>query len=187
MQIQISDPSVFQKSHECEENLEKLLQKSDYSNPVTIDNRISKIDCFMKVALTVAKRSPDAQTQVGAVVVNPEGRILSTGYNGFPRDIDYSLLPNTRPDKHRWMMHAERNAIAWCEHRPVGCTIYSSSETCIDCLFACWQHGITKIIEPIGHSNTNVNEETKIRRQIFLELSGMIVEKVSIDHLIDGV
>ena len=40
---------------------------------------------FMSVALLAAMRSKDPNTKVGACIVGEDNRIISTGYNGFPR------------------------------------------------------------------------------------------------------
>ena len=39
---------------------------------------------FMGLAHLSAKRSKDPSTQVGAVIVSSEHRVVSIGYNGFP-------------------------------------------------------------------------------------------------------
>ena len=165
------------------ERVKNLIKELEYNNPVDTD-RLSKDDTFMSIALAASKRSPDAQTKVGAVIVNPTGRIISTGYNGFPRDIDYSLLPNERPGKHDFMCHAEKNAVAWCDKRPKNCSIYITHESCNDCLFNSWQHGIIEVIEPINRITTNTDEKSKKVREIFLELTGMKIRKIRIDHLL---
>ena len=40
---------------------------------------------FMGVAELSAKRSKDPSTQVGACIVSEDNKILSMGYNGFPK------------------------------------------------------------------------------------------------------
>ncbi len=42
-------------------------------------------DFFIFTASLAAKRSKDPSTQVGACIVDADNRILSIGYNGFPR------------------------------------------------------------------------------------------------------
>ena len=46
--------------------------------------RLSWNSYFFKLCYLVSERSPDAQTKHGAVIVDKENRIISTGYNGFP-------------------------------------------------------------------------------------------------------
>ncbi len=40
---------------------------------------------FYGVALLSGRRSKDPSTQVGACIVSQDNKILSMGYNGFPR------------------------------------------------------------------------------------------------------
>lgn len=44
-------------------------------------------DYFMAVACLSAQRSKDPVTQVGAVIVNSERKIVGIGYNGMPTGI----------------------------------------------------------------------------------------------------
>ena len=169
------------------DRLQYLKQKLQYPEHQPRE-RPSKDLHFMKLALEVAKRSPDAQTQTGCVIVSPDYRIISTGYNGYPRGIDYSGLPNTRPHKYPWFMHAEMNALAWCEHRPVDCIAYLTHPPCNPCLFYMHQCGIAHIIEPLNKQAhmMKVDKEAKIIREIFLELSSIKVEQMDLS-LLDGV
>jgi dCMP deaminase len=68
---------------------------------------------FMDVAKLVSTWSKDPSTQIGAVIVDPVSkRILSTGYNGFPKGIeDTEERLNDKEEKHKYVVHAEMNAI----------------------------------------------------------------------------
>ena len=46
---------------------------------------------FIGVAKLSAKRSKDPNTQVGACIVSEDNKILSMGYNGFPRGYSATL------------------------------------------------------------------------------------------------
>ena len=48
---------------------------------------------FMGVALLAARRSKDPSTQVGACIVSPDNKILSMGYNGFPKGCSDDEFP----------------------------------------------------------------------------------------------
>ena len=56
---------------------------------------ISWDEFFMGAAMLCAKRSKDPNTQVGACIVNPENRIVSVGYNGFPAGCDDDVSPGS--------------------------------------------------------------------------------------------
>lgn len=51
---------------------------------------------FMGICRAVAARSIDAETQVGCVIVNPQRRIVSTGYNAFPAGVNDEFWPRRR-------------------------------------------------------------------------------------------
>jgi dCMP deaminase len=42
----------------------------------------------MGIAIMTSKRSADPSSQVGCVLVRPDNRIVSLGYNGFPKGSD---------------------------------------------------------------------------------------------------
>ena len=68
----------------------------------------------MGVSLLAAKRSKDPNTQVGACIVNQDHIIISTGYNGFPKNCSDDVFPWERTGKdtkYAYVVHAELNAI----------------------------------------------------------------------------
>ena len=78
---------------------------------------ISWDEYFMGVALLASQRSKDPSTQVGACIVNDDNRIMSVGYNGFPRGCSDDEFPWEREGnkstltKYPYVCHAELNAI----------------------------------------------------------------------------
>ncbi|HHX36815.1 MAG TPA: dCMP deaminase family protein, partial [Clostridiaceae bacterium] len=113
---------------------------------------ISWDEYFMGVALLAAKRSKDPNTQVGACIVNPEKRIISTGYNGFPSGISDDDFPWNREGefldtKYPYVCHAELNAIL---NQPgtslAGCSIYVALFPCNECAKAIIQAGIKEVV-----------------------------------------
>lgn len=107
--------------------------------------RLSWNSYFFKLCYLVSERSPDAQTKHGAVIVDKENRIISTGYNGFPAGGPDSLLPNLRPAKYPYMVHAEMNALisSRCDVRDF--SIYVTGFPCKSCLLHLVSAGIRKI------------------------------------------
>ena len=57
------------------------------------EDYISWDEYFMGIALLSAMRSKDPSTQVGACIVNKENRIVSVGYNGFPKGCSDEEFP----------------------------------------------------------------------------------------------
>ena len=52
------------------------------------EDYLSWDEYFMSTARLSSMRSKDPATQVGAVIVNGQKRIVGTGYNGMPRGED---------------------------------------------------------------------------------------------------
>lgn len=100
---------------------------------------------FMGLALTVSKRSLDPHTQVGAVLIDEDNIIVGMGYNSFPRGLLDSALPTEAPEKYLYMVHAEMNALANCQSRPKGATLYVTLEPCNVCAMQLINSQIAKI------------------------------------------
>ena len=78
---------------------------------------ISWDEYFMGVAELSAMRSKDPGTQVGACIVSQDNKILSMGYNGFPKGCPDDEFPWEREGadpyetKYFYSTHSELNAI----------------------------------------------------------------------------
>ncbi len=113
---------------------------------------ISWDEYFMGVALLASLRSKDPNTQVGACIVDKDNRILSTGYNGFPRGCSDDEFPwgregEANETKYPFVVHAELNAILNAGGRPLaGSRIYVALFPCNECAKAIIQAGIKEVI-----------------------------------------
>lgn len=95
--------------------------------------------------------SKDPSTAVGAVIVDPQTRIvIGMGWNGFPRGCDDDpALYLDRAVKYPRTVHAEINAILNCERRPRGCHLYVwPLPPCDNCSSAIVQSGIVRVYSP---------------------------------------
>jgi len=110
-----------------------------------MDKRPTLDEYFMEIAEVVAKRSTCLRNKVGAVIVRDK-RILSTGYNGAPRDMEHCLEIGCIRDKQNIAsgtrhelcraVHAEQNAIIQSALHGVsveGATLYCTHQPCILC------------------------------------------------------
>lgn len=126
---------------------------------------------FISLAYFIALRSKDESTKCGAVIVDEDNIIRSTGYNSFVRGIQDNILERQlRPEKYLWFEHAERNAVYNSIIRPKGCKIYVTGHPCARCASAIIQSGIIKVIychRPEFHSDWN--DDIKIAKQMFNE------------------
>jgi dCMP deaminase len=105
---------------------------------------------LMELAEVIAKRSHDSETQVGALLVsNKTGAILASGYNGFVRGADDNSLPNTRPDKYKFIIHAEMNLLCNCARHGIStddCFVVCTLSPCVNCMRALYQAGISRVV-----------------------------------------
>lgn len=97
--------------------------------------RPSKDDYYLGIAEAVAKRSTCLRRQYGAVIVKND-EIISTGYNGAPRNMDncvnlqfcyrqHNNIPHGKEYESCVAVHAEQNAIISASRRDmIGSTLY---------------------------------------------------------------
>jgi len=128
---------------------------------------------FLLEALLWSYRSHDAETRHGCVLVRDK-TILSTGYNGFISDVDDTQLPNMRPFKYDFMIHAEHNAILNCVRNGIstnGAIAYITGVPCNNCLQYMWQANISHIVYS-DFSNTKMidNQEYINKQKVLLKL-----------------
>lgn len=114
------------------------------------DGFISWDEYFMGVALLAAMRSKDPNTQVGCCIVDKDKRILSTGYNGFPKgcsDDEYPWEREGEQTKYPFVVHAELNAILNAGGKSLsGATLYVALFPCNECAKAIIQSGINEVV-----------------------------------------
>ena len=108
---------------------------------------------FMGVAKLSAMRSKDPNTQVGACIVSEDNKILSMGYNGFPKGCSDDVFPWAREAdepidvKYLYSTHSELNAILNYRGGSLeGAKIYVSLFPCNECAKAIIQCGIKTVI-----------------------------------------
>lgn len=101
----------------------------------------------MELADHIASWSYDPRTKVGAVIVDEKNRVVSVGYNGFPRGVDDAPHRyEDRSTKHLFVAHAERNAIDNAPLMVDGCTLYVPLKPCVECAKSIIQKGISRVI-----------------------------------------
>ncbi|RKJ02868.1 cytidine deaminase [bacterium D16-54] len=126
--------------------MEDLKKREDY---------ISWDEYFMGVAALSGMRSKDPNTQVGACIVSEDNKILSMGYNGFPRgcsDDDFPWGKQLETEdpynaKYLYVTHSELNAILNYRGGSLeGSKLYVTLFPCNECAKAIIQAGIKTII-----------------------------------------
>ena len=106
---------------------------------------------FMGLAHLSAKRSKDPSTQVGAVIVDQNKKIVGIGYNGLPTGLSDDEFPWDREgdflkSKYAYVVHAELNAILNSITDLDSCSLYVSLFPCNECAKAIIQSGIKEIV-----------------------------------------
>ena len=116
---------------------------------------ISWDEYFMGVAQLAARRSKDPNTQVGACIVSEDNKILSMGFNGFPRgcsDDEFPWGKEHQDDdpynaKYFYSTHSELNAILNYRGGSLeGSKLYVTLFPCNECAKAIIQAGIRTLI-----------------------------------------
>ena len=112
--------------------------------------RPSVLETLMAQAEITSFRSHDAETKVGSLIVSKDRNCIeSTGFNGFISGANDEDLPNTRPEKYKYIIHSEINALAnmaYSGKSTKGCYVVCTHTPCSYCMRALYQAGITKVI-----------------------------------------
>jgi|TARA_R110002096_G_scaffold356688_2_gene549929 dCMP deaminase len=135
-------------------------------------------DYFYQIAHTVSLRSPDPDTKHGCIIVDDNNRIVSTGYNGPVKGFPNHLVQYTRPEKYKWMIHAEDNALAFAKTDLDGCKAYITGHPCCECFRRLVQAGITKVVYGSLSSKCISCDDYRIidmiRRELGIEMLNII-------------
>lgn len=120
---------------------------------------------FMGFAEHAAKKSKDS-TKVGAVLVDPHGSVILTGYNGPPRGVEDRPERFERPTKYLYASHAETNMVSFAARngiRTEGCTVVVTHMPCAACTRTLIQAGIQAVVYGPGRFQALEAEEEHVR------------------------
>lgn len=156
------------------------------------EDYISWDEYFMGVAKLSGLRSKDPSTQVGACIVSEDNKILSMGYNGFPKGCSDDEFPWNREgdplnSKYFYSTHSELNAILNYRGGSLeGAKLYVSLFPCNECAKAIIQAGIKTIVydsdkydgtpaviaskRMLDAAGVRYYKYTRTKRQVVLEL-----------------
>lgn len=117
---------------------------------------------YMKVAEVMSERATCPRRKVGAVIVDADGYILSTGYNGQPRGFvhcsedpcDGAHHPSGHGLEACEALHAEQNAIARLKEPFAAKTLYCTTAPCVACTKLALATGIETIIFKQDYPNS---------------------------------
>lgn len=124
---------------------------------------------FLELARHVSSWSLDPSTKVGAVITDNKNRIISIGYNGFPRGINDDTRLNNREEKYSIILHAEENSLLFANKDLDNCTIYTYPIfPCSRCCSKIIQSGIKRIVS-VATENKRWAENIELSMSIALE------------------
>ena len=103
--------------------------------------RPTRHETMLEVASVFAKRSTCPRRQVGCVITDKEGRVLSTGYNGVARGMIHCTevrcpgagLPSGQGLDKCEAIHGESNALLQCKQIDDIAIIYVTASPCMHC------------------------------------------------------
>lgn len=160
--------------------------------------RQSWTETWLKTALVIAERSRCVNRRVGAVIVNSNNRIISTGYNGAPaRHAASKTAPVCAGVCPRGgstdrgaeydnciAIHAEANALLFADRSLLeGGTIYISSPPCFGCAKLIANSGLREVVARIGDGDRHTDNEAiaKFLTNCDIEITLVPEEKVKND------
>ncbi len=135
-----------------------------------MQKRPSWEEYFFQVCYTVAQRSTCVRRKVGAVAVR-NNRILATGYNGTPSNIEHCLtrgclriamnIPSGERHEICRGLHAEQNVIIQAANTGVsleGASLYCTTQPCLICTKMIINCGIKDIYITNSYPDTLAEE-----------------------------
>jgi thymidylate synthase len=177
--------------------LEKEITELDeiYREHITESDRLGKDlfehwekprwdEYFMSMAVLTSMRSFDPSQKNGAIIADENNKILSIGYNGFPRGSVDELIPRTRPEKHLFVVHAEQNAILNKQFDLTGSTLYVTAFPCLPCMKSIIQSGIKRVVYLNAIKSRDISEnDEKAIQTLLIGRKGLTFEKFEKDPL----
>jgi dCMP deaminase len=131
---------------------------------------------FIELAKHISFWSKDPSTRVGAVVVDKKNRVLSLGYNGFPRGVqDTPERLDNRDVKYSMVVHAEINALIFAAQPLEGATLYLwPFLSCSQCTSIIINTGVKRVVAPVSH-NLRWADSIKLSQELYHEAGVQVV------------
>lgn len=113
---------------------------------------------YLGLAHHIAQWSKDPRAKVGAVLVNQRfARVVATGFNGFPSNVEDSAerLEN-KTKKLQMILHAEQNALLHAGRDARECDAYVVGKpVCNVCATLLIQSGVRRVVAAAPRANTD--------------------------------
>tara|TARA_Y100000356_G_scaffold114368_1_gene102886 strand:+ start:2108 stop:2554 length:447 start_codon:yes stop_codon:yes gene_type:complete len=138
---------------------------------------------FLEMSELVSSWSKDPSTKVGSVIVDNDRRVISLGYNGFPKGVADNDRLNDREEKYKIVVHAERNALLFANTDVKNCSIFTYPfMPCPICAGMIIQSGISRVVS-FKSNNKRWEKDFEISRKMFQEADIQLLEYEHTDVL----
>jgi len=127
-----------------------------------MESRLNIDDYFLSMASLASLRGTCRRRKVGCILVDKHKNVMSTGYNGVPRDHTHCLLSPCPGANHKsgegldlcYAIHAEQNALLQCKDVENISICYTTTAPCVTCTKLLLNTGCRKIVilEDYAHS-----------------------------------
>ena len=134
---------------------------------------------FIDLCKHISTWSKDPRTKHGAIIVDEEHNIISTGYNGPPRGLDDTKVPIEAPAKYKWFAHAEANALISATklgRSTKNCTMYQTGPSCSYCWLLIANSGITRQVRGELSSHCVSIEDVEVQQIMAKEIGIEIID-----------
>lgn len=119
------------------------------------EKELNRHKLWIDLAERFSKESKDRSTKVGCVIVSPDDRMVSSGWNGFAEGVRHDIEErHERPLKYEYAICSETNAInnaARLGHKTLGATAYINYDPtacCGKCMSNLRNAGIVRVVGP---------------------------------------
>ena len=131
---------------------------------------------FLEMARNAASWSKDPSTKVGAIIVDDDKRVISVGYNGFPKGVRDDERLDDRQEKYKIIVHGGRNALLFANTDVKNCHIYTYPFLpCSVCAGMIIQAGIKRVVS-VKNNNLRWQQDFKVSRKMFQEAEIHVIE-----------
>jgi len=140
---------------------------------------------FLELAKLISTRSKDPSTKTGAVIVDKMGRIISTGYNGFPRRMpDSEAAYSNREEKYSRIVHCEMNALIFSHRELTECTLYTwPFLSCDRCAVHMIQAGIERFVAPVCPEHLKERWEPVFQKsRLYMDECSVVHDEIDLDQ-----
>lgn len=133
----------------------------------------------MEIAQAAAKRGSCPRLQVGAVLVDSDHGIVSTGFNGAPRGLPSCLDEGCLHAGERCIrsLHAELNVLLQAGRNgasTIGTTLYVTHRPCYNCSLHIIQAGIKSVVFSGDYKSDNAEEIYRTLHAANIEISQLL-------------